>query len=108
MNYKNKWVTADNKVILFSELSHQHVSNIIWYFELLFNHNHQEMRRQLNLRFDGYLLKFKPLPIENELRNLKKLGYITANGDIIQSISFNTHRLIGSVTHIPNWQELIK
>jgi hypothetical protein len=66
------------------------------------------MRRQLNLRFDGRLLNFKPLPIENELRNLKKLGYITANGDIIQSISFNKHRLIGSVTHIPNWQELIK
>jgi len=102
------WNTATGRKIPFNDLDHQHLSNIIWFYELLHNYEFKEMRDLLNQRFDGVLLDFKPLPIPNELRALHLKGMLTNNGLIIKRIGFNKYAVVGSVTHIEGWYEMIK
>ena len=98
------WRTADGRDIPLNEISHQHASNIIWYYDLLCDQDHTIIRKLINDKFEGIILEFKPLPIPHEILDLHKKGLITAKGDIMNKY----HNVIGSVTHIPNWQELIK
>ena len=104
----SKWKTADGRVISLDEMTHQHASNIIWFYDIFLKVDHKIIRQLINEKFNGVVLGFKPLPITDELRDLYKMGLITSNGDIIKKISWNKTALIGSVTHIPNWKELIK
>lgn len=104
----SKWRTADGRDISLDEMTHQHASNIIWFYDIFLKVDHKVIRRLINEKFNGVVLPFKPLPIPNELSDMYKLGLITSNGDIIKKISWNKFYIIGSVTHIPNWRELIK
>jgi hypothetical protein len=106
---KRTWHTATGENIPFDKLDHQHLSNIIWYYRLLFNHEHKIMINLLNERFEFKLLDFKPLPIQGEIRALHLKGLILNNGDIIMSIGgFEKYAVVGSVTHIENWKDLTK
>ena len=103
-----KWRTADGRDIDLLELTHQHASNIIWFYRLLFDTEHRVIHNLINTKFNGVILDFKPLPIPNELRDLYNNGNITSNGHIVMRVGLNKTAFVGSVTHIPNWQELIK
>ena len=104
----SKWRTADGRDISLDEMTHQHASNIIWFYDIFYKLNHKVIRQLINEKFNGVVLGFKPLPITDELRNLYKMGMITSNGDIVKRFGKSTYGFIGSVTHIPNWKELIK
>lgn len=66
-------------VIDYKDLSHQHLSNILWYNELLLNgYPDSYAFRELNERFGGIRLPYSPVPSFNwEIDTLFELGYIT-------------------------------
>ena len=103
-----KWRTADGRDIELDQLTHQHASNIIWFYDLLLNKEHHLIRTLINEKFGGVVLDFKPLPIEGEIKALHQEGLILRNGGIIKKIGLNKFALIGSVNHIPNWEKMIK
>ena len=106
------WCTALGKKIKFSELEHQHLSNILWFNEV-FNHytrynNDPQFLLGLELenRFQGKRLEWKPLPILDEIKELYQMGLITPSGDIIGNSGCNLMegKKIGSITHLEQWQ----
>ena len=64
------WTTFDGRKIKLSELEHQHLSNILWFnevFNLRNRYNNQvhfELGLELERRFKGVRLPWKPLPIQ--------------------------------------------
>ncbi len=108
------WTTFDGRKIKFEELDHQHLSNILWFNEVFrginrYNSTLQfELGMELQRRFNGNRLPWKPLPIPNEINQLHRKGLIDKEGNIIGSRDTLSKegQIIGSVTHIPNWQHL--
>ncbi len=83
----SKWCTFYGKSIKISELSHQHLSNILYYFELVL-----EMKvtllieAELYQRFGGIKLPYHPLiSFDYEIKELVKKGYTTGepNADVV-------------------------
>lgn len=104
------WTTALGQKIPVSQISHQHLSNIIW-FHHFFNgwvrSNSREMSimwDRIDKEFDGVLLTWKPLPIPEEVAWIHRTGNLDEDGNIW---FFAKSKIIGSVSHIPNWKELI-
>jgi len=104
------WYTFDQKFVSFDEVSHQHISNAIWFSEVFNNRtksNDKFMEQAdwvLTKRFDGVRLPWKPLPIPKEIETLKQMGLITKKGYILgnsNTPSFNG-KVIGSINHINN------
>lgn len=93
------WTTYNGNKIPFGELSHQHLSNILWYFEILFNYRHNVLWEELNNRFGGERLLWRPLPISGEISWLRRNGHIHGNG-IIMRVGSNKLALIGELGHI--------
>ena len=68
-----KWQSALGEIKMISEIDHQHLSNIIWFREIFNNKNKVncdvqiELVRELQRRFDGVRLPWKPLPVPNEI-----------------------------------------
>ena len=97
------WYAFDNRFVSFDKVSHQHISNAIWFNEVFNNRtksNDKFMAQVdwvLTKRFSGWRLEWKPLPIPKEIETLRKMGLIDSNGDII----FKGSR-IGTINHIEN------
>jgi hypothetical protein len=66
----------------------------------------EEMKEELATRFRTRL-PWKPLPIPGEIHRLASIGLITVNGDIYGNSStvFHDNKIIGSVTHIEEWEK---
>ena len=102
-----QWTTYSGDVKKFSEIDHQHLSNILWFREILTGANlcNCEVQRALNSelkRFDGKRLPWKPLPIENEIGWIREAAYINQRGEIIGTMKTPSHygKVIGSIAHI--------
>lgn len=93
------WTTANGKKIPLSELTHQHISNILWFFEILHGVTHPIIDKELHDRFNGERLLWRPLPISGEIAWLRRNGYIVGSR-IIKRIGLNKHVLIGEIGHI--------
>ena len=93
------WTTANGRRIPVSELSHQHISNILWFFEIMHNTVHPTMELELVRRFDGERLLWRPLPISGEIAWLRTNGYIVGHR-IVNRIGLTKHILIGEIGHI--------
>ena len=97
------WYTFDGRFVSFDEVTHQHISNAIWFNEVFNNRtksNDKFMRQvdwALTRRFNGLRLEWKPLPIPQEIETLRARGLINSNGDII----FKGNK-IGTINHIQN------
>lgn len=102
------WTTAQGERIKFSALDHQHLSNILWFREILSGANlcNCEVQRLLNSelkrRFKGERLLWKPLPIPNEIEWIRGAAYINQRGEIIGTMKTPSHygKVIGTITHI--------
>jgi hypothetical protein len=102
------WKTALGETKKFSEIDHQHLSNILWFREILTGANfcNCEVQRTLNSelrkRFDGKRLPWKPLPIPNEIGWIREAAYINQKGEIIGTMKTPSHygKVIGSIAHI--------
>ena len=102
------WKTALGETKKFSEIDHQHLSNILWFREILTGANfcNCEVQRTLNSelrkRFNGKRLPWKPLPIPNEIGWIREAAYINQKGEIIGTMKTPSHygKVIGSIAHI--------
>lgn len=119
------WTTGLGEKKKFTEIDQQHLSNILWFNEFFCNRNRYndtvifELGLELHRRFDkGNLdsklepvsprLPWKPLPIPNEIRDLKLAGAIDSDGNIIGNrwnLLFEG-KIIGSINHIENWKSI--
>ena len=78
------WGTTYGQRIEISKLSHQHLSNILYYFELLVPDVvlHPKLNEELNKRFLGVRLPYRPqISFGQEIRALISKGYTTGEPD---------------------------
>ena len=99
------WVTAFGERRKFSELDHQHLSNILWFNEVFRGWTRYNNETQFHLglelvKFGGERLKWRPLPIPNEIVSIKEFCEVDDDGFIHWQ-----GKIIGSVNHIPGWKE---
>lgn len=86
---ESTWGTWYGKRIKVSELSHQHLSNIVWYFELVLGSGFSfmpQIQYELDTRFGGIKLPYQPMiSFTHEIQALKRYGYTTGepNADIM-------------------------
>lgn len=86
--FNTEWKTFYGKTMKISEMSHQHLSNIIHYYALVANMCPEpfEIQMEINERFGGILLPYQPLiSFTSEIDYLVSKGYTTGepNADII-------------------------
>lgn len=55
-----EWKSLDGRRIKMNEMSHQHLSNCYWYNLIFFGQEHLVVLFQLNNRFNGDVLSWKP------------------------------------------------
>ena len=97
------WSNANGVRTPISELSHQHLSNIHWYYKVFNDTTNAHISYEISKRFKGRILCWEPLPVAGELLDLTRKGLITKRGDIVFQGS-----TIGMITHIENWQAWTK
>jgi hypothetical protein len=86
--FNTEWRTFYGKNIKISELSHQHMSNIIHYYALVATICNEpwEIQMEIKERFGGILLPYHPLiSFTSEIDYLVSQGYTTGepNADIV-------------------------
>jgi len=81
MTREKIWTTAYGQAFKFENLSHSHLSNILYYFDLIVDVGDVEpIRKELNRRFGGVQLPYYPLiSFKSEIDELIKKGYTTGN-----------------------------
>jgi hypothetical protein len=91
-----KWHSETGEIKLISEIDHQHLSNIIWFDKIFkcFNNIGSVYLELLN-RFNNELLPYKPLPITNEIMNLRELNMVDKHNNIIFE-----NKIIGNLNHL--------
>jgi len=102
------WQNALGEIKRFSKIDHQHLSNILWFREIVnqvdFARSEisRSLQRELEKRFNGVRLPWKPLPIPNEIRWIREKTHIRPNGDILGNIDTPDFcgDVIGSISHI--------
>jgi hypothetical protein len=105
---EKKWQTALGEVKKISELDHQHLSNILWFNEVLNGYTSEdsvqnELEHELMKRFNGLRLLWGPLPLpacrnlqdRSEIDWIKRFASIDKQGRI-----FWKERLIGDISHM--------
>ena len=80
-----KWGSFNGKSREISDLDQQHMSNILWYHELIFDITEGRrvdiIKDELDLRFEGVRLPYQPVDtFKTEIEMLKRKGYIKDNG----------------------------
>jgi hypothetical protein len=102
------WTTANGVQKPFSQIDQQHLSNILWYHEVIhnvtrFNNYIMSMiHNELVNRFNGERLLWKPLPISGEVAWLRRNGFLRGT-DIVKMYHTDTGfqtRVIGTIDHI--------
>ena len=94
---EKNWLTANDKLIPFSEVTHQHWSNIYWY-HLIFQrlsgfsiYGRKRMQsttdlalKEIKKRFEGKILKWRPV-YDFEFSRLRELGMLTSGTAIMDN-----------------------
>lgn len=87
MTREKIWTTTYGQTIKFENLSHSHLSNILYYFDLVLDMGDvYPIRVELIKRFGGIQLPYYPLiSFKSEIDELVKKGYTTGypNAEII-------------------------
>jgi hypothetical protein len=100
------WTNALGIKTKLSEMSQEHLSNIIWFNQIFHNDRrstqHAIIIAELESRYGGILLPWKPLPIPNEIDWIRELGLITSDGNILGNRNTPGYEnlVIGSINHI--------
>lgn len=98
------WEKFDGKRRRIKYIGHQHLSNILWFYEVFhgikpytFTSNYvlNQLQDELVKRYNGVRLKFKPLPIPGEIDFLYRKGLIDNRKNIVLN-----GKIIGSIRHI--------
>lgn len=87
MNQELVWGTFYGSEIKFKDLSHQHLSNILWYHELVLEcRAHPMLQAELDKRFGGIKLPYQPMiSFTQEINTLVQKRYTSGepNADIV-------------------------
>lgn len=97
---KTEWTSAYGIKTPINELDHQHLSNIIWYGKVFNSFTKLitlALMDQIDERFNGVLLPWKPLPIPFEVSTLRGMRMIDENDNIVYN-----GEIIGDIKHITN------
>lgn len=95
---EKQWKTFSGALIPASQMSHQHLSNIHYYFKIFFNRTHAFAFKQLEERFNGELLPYRPtIDFRSEIEGLVEFGYtdgkpnspIIVNGVTIGNVRYD-------------------
>jgi len=74
------WGTWDGRKLSIGELEHQHLSNIYWFNIILHNRVYLFVKNELEKRFDGVLLAYRPdVRFDPEIKGLEKKGLLVWN-----------------------------
>jgi hypothetical protein len=76
------WTTADGRRRKFSSIGHQHLSNIYWFNKVLNQYVNPDIRNELEFRFKGKILPWKPKLIQNELELINSYCKVSSEGKI--------------------------
>jgi hypothetical protein len=76
------WTTADGRRRKFSSIGHQHLSNIYWFNKVLNQYVHTDILEELEFRFKGKILPWRPKLIPNELQWIKENCKVSPEGKI--------------------------
>jgi hypothetical protein len=85
----NFWKTFDGRVVFFNDISHQHLSNIYWYVNLVLPAIYPEdikddIAKALETKFSGKVLPYEPHPgFKEERQQLLNLGYLKPDNLIV-------------------------
>ena len=82
------WGTWDGRWFDFNKLSHEHLSNIHYFMNLIspkiYEKDFRDLVREILLTKYGKILPYRPDPkFKGEIDYLRRLGYLKPNGDII-------------------------
>ena len=79
MSIQAVWKTFYGHDIFVSELSHQHLSNILWYYESIMKEPTSPLiQNEIVIRFGGIRLPYHPLhSFQYEINSLYRKGYIS-------------------------------
>ena len=99
MSHQNLfWHTATGRRRRITKIGHQHLSNILWFREIVNEIKsdlvHRALKDQLLIRYGGKRLPWKPLPIPEEIEYLRSKGYIIGTDIVYKG------QLVGSIRHI--------
>ena len=99
MSHQNLfWTTFSGRRRRISRIGHQHLSNIIWFREIVNEVAEdlvqRELKNQLLQRYGGKRLPWKPLPIPEEIGYLRSKGYIVGTDIVYKG------KRVGSIRHI--------
>ncbi len=79
------WTTWEGRRLTVEQIDHQHLSNIYWFNVLLYNRVYLFVVEELQKRFNGVLLPYRPdVRFDNEIRSLDKKGFLFEGGRLIQ------------------------
>ncbi len=100
------WKTINGIDISFSEIPHDHLSNILWFADIvalgLYSDTILEELNNELIKYGGVRLPYIPLhTFSREIKYLKNSSKINTFGDIMH----NGQR-IGSIAHIENWRDI--
>ena len=92
-------ITFDGRKIKYSNLEHQHLSNIYWFNTIIHNREHEydgALLVEINNRFKGEILSYKPLKrFRGEIKTLRRIGCVLKHHDQ-ELIIFNS-KIVGEI-----------
>ena len=89
------WTTAYGRSLALGEMSHGHLSNVLWFFDIFYGSKkrpHPAIQMELNKRFSGIRLPYMPLIVfKKEIEELVSLGI--TNGKVGDEIILHGNRI---------------
>lgn len=76
------WTTAEGKTRRLSKMGHQHLSNIYWFNKVLNQYVQTDVSDELEFRFKGKILPWKPKLIPGELEWINQNCKVSPEGKI--------------------------
>lgn len=106
-----RYTTFENRKVDTDKMDQQHLSNVYWFQKLINGIDcHKEILAQLNNRFDGKILPYRPMPkFRSEIDSLDRLGYLVwkdIDGFTIADIVYKGE-IIGSACYTEQIRDIL-
>lgn len=89
---QENWTTYDGRRVNLREINHSHLSNTYWYLRIFHNIIPINIIQELDRRFGGEILEYKPI-IDLEIEELNKMGMVVHGVDGGKIILFEKNRI---------------